>query len=75
MSNRPAGDGFKFRDYLLGAGVTDATPLAVGDTMTVSELLIRLPTEGVVLETEFLLESCPFLDRDSMSLRLEWWKS
>lgn len=63
FSDRPTGDGFKFRDYLESTGSRTDDPLFVAPTTTVDQILDRFETPRIDVDIDAFLQSCPFLDR------------
>ena len=62
MSDRPGGDGFKFRDYLMSVGRPDPAPLPVDLTTSVGAILDRFDDHEIDLDLGAFLAACPFLD-------------
>lgn len=67
MSDRPGGDGFKFRDYLASVGRTDEAPLLVTAETPVNQILDRFGDYRVELDLDLFLSTCPFLDRTAVA--------
>lgn len=62
FSDRPGGDGFKFRDYLESVGHDGDDPLVVDSTTTAEEVLARFTFDGPRFNLDRFLSVCPFLD-------------
>ncbi len=64
LSDRPLGDGFKFRDYWASIGIDHAVPsvLEAGADAAALMTLPRLPKKAI--DARALLLACPFIDPD-----------
>lgn len=61
FSDRPKGDGFKFRDYWATAGRNDVEPWLVDADTTIEQLAaIRSPVAAVP-DVNALIDACPFM--------------
>jgi pyruvyltransferase len=63
FSDGVEGDGFKFRDYLAGAGRPALSPLRVRADTTVNELLDHVSHDPIDVDLDRLLAACPFAER------------
>jgi pyruvyltransferase len=64
FSDRPFGDGFKFRDYLLAAGAAHPDGMDVVDSTTIAEIEDRCVGTAMKVDLDAFVDACPFLDRD-----------
>lgn len=62
FSDRPYGDGFKFRDYLQATGRRFVEPLEVVKTTMVPQVLDRLSGHRFELDLDGFVDACPFAD-------------
>lgn len=66
-SDRPFGDGFKFRDYLASVGRShEPEPLMVTTSTSLSEIHDRIPDYRIDIDLDAFLAACPFLDQDAL---------
>lgn len=67
LSDRPFGDGFKFRDYLASVGRDwQEDPLLVSEHTSVEEILDRFSDYQIDIDLKAFLAACPFLDADAL---------
>jgi len=59
-SDLPRGDLFKFRDYLMSVGRSQLEPVMLDRDFEVQELVDRCERASIEIDTERLLEVCPF---------------
>lgn len=69
MSQRPAGDGFKFRDYLLSTNSGREHALDVDASTSHEQLLDHVGAPTIDLDLDAFIESCPFRNREVSELR------
>lgn len=63
FSDRPYGDGFKFRDYLASVGRQgEPEPLMVTTSTTLAEIHDRFPDYELDIDLEAFMNACPFMD-------------
>lgn len=63
FSDRPYGDGFKFRDYLASVGrSSESDPLMVTVDTSIDEVLERFVDYEIDIDLDAFVQSCPFLD-------------
>ena len=55
------GDGFKFRDYLLGVGI-DLSPIKLTGYESIDDLMEIIDLQEVSHDIQGLLDNCPFID-------------
>jgi len=68
FSDRPYGDGFKFRDYLASVGRQDEPePLMVTESTSVDQIHDRFTDYQIDIDLEAFLEACPFLDPEALA--------
>ncbi len=68
FSDRPFGDGFKFRDYLASVGRQDESdPLFVSDSTSIDEIYSRFRDYELDIDLDAFLYACPFLDADALA--------
>lgn len=70
FSDRPAGDGFKFRDYLASVGLSKYRPITVTDSTRLNQITDLFEGYSVDLDLSTLLKSCPFMRPSLESARL-----
>lgn len=77
LSDRPAGDGFKFRDHLTATGRTSAEALTVDSTTTADELLDHalVTFEKYHFDPGPLVNACPIADTSTKRRILQVLKS
>ena len=67
FSDRPYGDGFKFRDYLASVGRQDEPePLMVTESTPLDQILARFSDYELDIDLDAFLQACPFLDQDAL---------
>lgn len=66
FSDRPAGDGFKFRDYLASTGTRGGEPLFISEEVGVAAIHANFSDEVPQHEIDRFLDACPFLNRDHL---------
>lgn len=64
FSDRPKGDGFKFRDYWATAGNAEVQPTPVTAATTMRDLAALRTPVTEVLDLDALIDCCPFMDDD-----------
>lgn len=69
ITDRPAGDGFKFRDYLASTGGRAEPPLEVTTSTTRDDVLERIEPAPMEVDVDGFLDACPFLDRQHFERR------
>ena len=68
FSDRPYGDGFKFRDYLSSVGRADEPePLMVTTATSLEQIHDRFTDYELDIDLEAFLGACPFLNRDALA--------
>jgi hypothetical protein len=63
FSDRPGGDGFKFRDYLASTNTRSGESLGITETTTLAQIDDQFDGEAPEIDDDGLLDACPFLDR------------
>lgn len=67
FSDRPYGDGFKFRDYLASVGrAGEPEPLMVTTSTSPDEIHDRFPDYRIDIDLDAFLSACPFLDQGAV---------
>lgn len=64
FSDRPKGDGFKFRDYWATAGRAEVEPVWIGPETTMEQLASLRSPIAAVPDMDALIDSCPFMSDD-----------
>ena len=64
LSASVAGKGFKFRDYFASVGREEVQPIDVSEQTTIDDILSRFLPYEIEIDTDMLLEVCPFYDRN-----------
>ena len=67
LTDRPLGDGFKFKDYFASVGRETTEPIQVKKDLNVEELINRYTDSKPYLDVEKLIDSCPFIGRKRKS--------
>lgn len=68
FSDRPYGDGFKFRDYLASVGRQDEPePLMVTTSTSLDQIHDRIPDYDLDIDLDKFLQACPFLDPEALA--------
>ena len=68
FSDRPFGDGFKFRDYLASVGRSaEPEPLMVTTSTSVDQIHDRFSDYELDIDLDAFLAACPFLDTEALA--------